>query len=80
MSDSDAIDQKIQALLVKLKRIEENSANHSPPGSLWLFTPAARRKMEPINREIAHLVAEKRKLAGNPVPPDGYSGRQTNRR
>lgn len=74
------IDRKIAELLARQKTIESDAANQMPSGSFYKYTPKARRKLDTISREITHLMGEKRALLGNPVPCDGYSGRQTNRR
>ena len=73
---------KTNAELMELRRqIEQAPENKMPPGtSIWIYTAAARKKLDAIDRAITHNMAEKRKAEGNPVPPDGYSGRQTNRR
>ena len=60
--------------------IESDPANRNPPGSLFIYTEKARKKLDRIAREITNNMAEARKSAGNPVPCDGYSGRQSNRR
>lgn len=69
------------AELVAMRRIVESEpSNRMPAGSLYLYTPKARRKLDEIDRAIAEKSAEQRAAAGNPVPASGYSGRQTNRR
>jgi len=60
--------------------IESDPANHNPPGSLFIYTEKARKKLDRIDREITHNLAEARKASGNPVSCDGYSGRNSNRR
>ena len=47
---------------------------------LFLHQRQVRKKTELIDRQITFLLAEKRKAAGNPVPCDGYSGRNSNKR
>lgn len=70
-----------KAELVELARmIETNEDNHEPPGaSIHKLKPSARKKVEAIDQAIAWHMEDERKLAGNPVPVCGYSGRQTNR-
>ncbi len=70
----------IPELVAKRQAIEADPANQMPAGSLYLYTPQARRKLDAIDRAIAADMAERRAAAGRPVPCDGYSGRQTNRR
>lgn len=66
--------------LALIKTIEEDPNSKSPPGQLWIYTKKARDKMEKIRRHIVSLQIEERKAAGTYVAPDGYSGRQSNRR
>lgn len=70
-----------KAELVELARmVETNEDNHEPPGaSIHRLKPAARKKLAAIDQAIAWHMEDERKLAGNPVPVCGYSGRQTNR-
>ena len=67
--------------LVALGRmVEINEDNHEPPGSsIHKLKPAARNKLAAIDQAIAWHMEDDRKIAGNPVPACGYSGRQTNR-
>jgi hypothetical protein len=67
-------------LLAERERIEADPANRSAPGSLWIYTAAARRKLDRINLAIAANMAADRAAAGRPVPTSGYSGRNSNRR
>jgi hypothetical protein len=69
-----------QELLAIMSTIESDPKNLAPPGGLWKLSPQARKKLDQLARAVAHNQAEKRKLAGDPVLTDGYSGRQTNRR
>jgi hypothetical protein len=68
----------MQALLDKQAALMANPANKTT--GLFLYTPAARKKLDQIARDITHLLAEQRSAGGDPVRADGYSGRQTNRR
>lgn len=67
-------------LLEKRKAIEADPKNRMPSGSLYLYTPNARKRLDKIDLEIANLIRERRAAEGRPVPCDGYSGRQTKRR
>jgi hypothetical protein len=67
-------------LLELMAKVEANPANAMPSGSLYRFTPAARRKLDAIQRQITHNMAMKRAAEWRPVVADGYSGRQSNRR
>lgn len=61
--------------------IEAKPENRNPSGSsVFIFTPAARRKLDAIRMAITRNLSVARAAAGNPVPCDGYSGRQSNRR
>ena len=66
-------------LQVAAKAIEDNLSNRMPAGSLNLYYPAARKKLDEIAWAITDNMAEARKLKGDPVKADGYSGSQTRR-
>lgn len=67
--------------LVRLMEdIQSRPENHMPAGSVYLYTPNARKKLENITRAITWHLADKRAAAGRPVLADGYSGRNCNRR
>ncbi|OQA09848.1 MAG: hypothetical protein BWY66_00387 [bacterium ADurb.Bin374] len=68
-----------EELLAMIREIEDDPANRQSTG-LYLYTEKARKKTDKIARAIAALAAEKRRLAGDPVPCNGYSGRKSNRR
>ena len=68
-----------QELIELRKSIEAAPANQEPRG-IYRFTPAARKKLNAIDRAITHNLATARAAAGDPVVADGYSGRQSNRR
>ena len=67
-------------LLEMSSAIEADPANQMPPGSLYLFTQPARKKLDEIAMAITDNIADARAAAGDPVPTAGYSGRQSNRR
>lgn len=72
-----------KAELVELARmIETNADNHEPPETTGIhrLIPSARKKLAAIYQAIAWHREDDRKIAGNPVPVCGYSGRRTNRR
>lgn len=69
------------AELVALRReIESKPENQMPPDSFWRYTEKARKQFEKIDWAIFENIRESRRLAGNPIPTAGYSGRQTKRR
>lgn len=76
------LDGKTNAELQALRlQIESDPLSLNPqPNSLFRFTRKAQRKLDAIAWQITHNMSAARKAAGNPVPCDGYSGRQTNRR
>lgn len=80
MSRIEEIDTEIRVLVDSISRIESDESNQNPHGSFWRFKPKARKKLDLLAMEISQLIAEKRSINGNPVPCDGYSGRQSNRR
>jgi len=62
------------------RMVDINEENHMPPGSgIHTLKPAARKKIEAIDQAIAWHMADERKIAGNPVPVCGYSGRTSNK-
>lgn len=73
-------DEQIRALQAKIEAIEADPKNHTRPGEFWKYTPSARKRLDNLAMQIAGVIAEKRKAEGRPVPCDGYSGRQTNKR
>ena len=77
------LDGKTNEELVELRRsIESDPANKGDRArdGLNLFTKAARKKLDEIDRQITHNLAEKRAAEGRPVPVDGYSGRNSKKR
>jgi len=67
-------------LVARRQAIEAASAGLREPGSIYLYPPAVRAKLDKIDRAIVELMRQAREAAGNPVVADGYSGRQSNRR
>jgi len=68
------------AELVELReRITSDPANQQT-GSIYLYTPKARRKLNAIDQAITWHIKDNREAQGRPVPTEGYSGRQSNRR
>jgi hypothetical protein len=66
-------------LLEMLKEIMADPEN-AQQDSLHLCKPKARKKMEQIEQAITNNLAEARDATGNPVPTNGYTGRNSNRR
>ncbi len=72
---------KTNAELVAMQdAIQQDPASFNPVPSIFIYSPAARRKLDAIARAITENLRLKRQQEGNPVPCDGYSGRQSNRR
>lgn len=46
----------------------------------WIFNKKTRKKLADIQQAIAWHMEAKREADGDPVPCNGYSGRQSNRR
>lgn len=67
-------------LLEQMQAIEADPANKNPDGEVFRFNAAARKRLDAIAQAITFHLADEREAAGKPVPCDGYSGRQTNRR
>jgi hypothetical protein len=70
----------IAELLKMVKDVENDPANKAKDGEFYLYTKKARIKLDKLARAINDLLIEKKKANGTYVEPDGYSGRQTNRR
>ncbi len=72
---------KTNAELVAMQdAIQQYRDNFNPVPSFFIYKPYARRKLDAIARAITENLRLKRQQEGNPVPCDGYSGRQANRR
>lgn len=71
-----------EELLAMIRQIEDDPKNQIPrgSGSIWLYTPKARKRLDQIALALALKTREKRKLAGEYVDESGYSGRQSKRR
>jgi len=69
--------EELQTLRVS---IENDPANHMPPGNLYKYTPAARKRLQAIYQAIQDNVARKRAEAGEEVLVAGYTGRNSNKR
>lgn len=65
--------------LIALRRAIEDEPKNRTKG-LWMFSKSARKKLDEIDRAIAHNIREQRIASGRLVDDSGYSGRQTNRR
>lgn len=59
------------------RKIENDPANQMPPGSLFKFTPRARKKFDAIDWAITLHLRDKN---DSPAKDFGYTGRKTNRR
>lgn len=66
-------------LLSMAVAIKANPANCATNGGLFLYIPAARKKLDDIAQAIAFHLADKREASGHPVLAAGYSGRNSNR-
>lgn len=74
------IDAEIQNLLNKIEEIENDPSSASSSKELCAYTPKALKRINKYRADITYLISKKRELEGLPVPCNGYSGRQTNRR
>jgi len=72
--------EEMRQLLIKVKKIEDDPKNRNPPGTFQIYTASARRRMDKFMWSITHCRARIRALEGHPVPTNGYSGRNSNRR
>lgn len=66
--------------LCAMQQAIQTDPTNRAPGGLYIYTKGARAKLDAIARQITANLAAKRAAAGNLVPCDGYSGRQSNRR
>lgn len=74
-------DKTLEELIAMTAALRTDPANWLPPGgSIYLFKPAIRRKLDKINREIADRLRQRRLARSETINDDGYSGRQSNKR
>jgi hypothetical protein len=71
---------KTNSELGELRESIEREPSNQQTGSIFRFTPSARRKLDAIALAITENLRRSRIAAGQPINTDGYSGRQTNRR
>ena len=69
-----------EKLVAMADEITSDIKNLMPRGNLFLFTEAARKKLDKINRAIANNVKDMRIARGEKINNEGYSGRQSRRR
>ena len=77
------LEGKTNAELLALREaIEEDPANQIPrgSGSIYLYTPKARKKLDEIADWIMHNLAEAKRARGEYINTAGYSGRKCKRR
>ena len=67
-------------LTAMMQTIEDDPTSHMPKGSLNIYIKSACKKLDELAWAVTHNMAESRRLAGDPVRCDGYSGRNCNRR
>jgi len=69
---------------IELLQIKENvccdPTSSNPTGGIFLYTAAARKKLDAIDRAITENMRVARVARGNAPTSDGYSGRKSNRR
>jgi hypothetical protein len=68
------------AELVELQKAVTSDPANQIKDSIYLYCPKARKKLADIAQAITWHLADKRAADGRPVPTNGYSGRQSNRR
>lgn len=70
-----------QAELIAMRdAITADPSNRDTLGSIYIYKPAARRKLDAIDLAITMRLEDTRNAAGQPVSAAGYSGRQAKRR
>jgi hypothetical protein len=77
------LEGKTNAELLALREaIEADPVNQIPrgSGSIYLYTPKARKKLDEITEWISHNLLMARKARGEVINIDGYSGRKCKRR
>ena len=67
-------------LQVMQTEISNDPVNRNPEGGIYMYTRSAQKKLDAIALAITFHLADKREAAGDPVPCNGYSGRQSKRR
>jgi hypothetical protein len=70
-----------EKLLAKIAAIEADPNNLNPPGSsLFIYKPAARKRLEKLARDITDIIRQEKLARGETINDEGYSGRQSKRR
>lgn len=72
--------KSVDDLVAMRQEIEKEPSNRNPPGSLFIFTKKARKKLDAIDLAIADAIRQLRLSRGEIIDNSGYSGRQTNKR
>ena len=62
------------------EKLRSDPNNRNTSGGIFLYNASTRKKLDKIAREITENMIAAKKANGTYVAPDGYSGRQTNRR
>jgi hypothetical protein len=71
----------VRQILDKIAAIEADPKSLLPVGSsIQKYTPAARRRLDKLRRDVANEIRQEKLARGETVNDAGYSGRQTNRR
>ncbi len=52
---------------------------HAAGRSIYLYTPAARKRLDELAWAVTYKLRQLREERGDPVVADGYSGRGSNR-
>lgn len=70
-----------QAALVEMQsKLCADPASRNMDGGPQIYIDSVRRKLSDIAQAITYHLEDKRSAAGNPVPTNGYSGRNAKRR
>ena len=69
-----------EELLAKIEAIESDPKNHNPEGSFYLYTAAARKRLDKLRMAVASNIRAAKIARGEYVNDEGYSGRNSKRR
>ena len=69
-----------EELVAMQERITSDPKNQMPKGSIFMYKPAASKKLGEIARAITDNLREAKIARGEKINDAGYSGRKSNRR
>ena len=74
------LDGLTNAQLIEMRQKLEADPTNRQTDSIFMFTPACRKKFDKIDRQIQHNIRAAKLARGEYVNDEGYSGAKQNRR